>query len=75
MVVAFVMFKEPAICDFESQNRSVTFPPITVKELLAATPAVDKLTTTKPPWNPRGISIRRGEKAFFEEAKFPGAPY
>jgi len=49
-LVAFAMFMPPAICDLESQNKSVTFPPITVRGVLAVTAAVDRLTTTKPPW-------------------------
>src|SRR5215469_3892122 len=48
-MAAFAMFRPPAICDLESQNKSVPFPLITVKGLLESTLAVDMLTTTNPP--------------------------
>ena len=48
-IAAFAMSRPPAICDLESQNKSVPFPLITVKGLLESTLAVDMLTTTNPP--------------------------
>src|SRR5436853_7793415 len=44
------MFREPAICDLESQNKSVAFPPTTVGAVLTVTAMVDRFTATKPPW-------------------------
>ena len=43
------MFNVPAICERESQNKSVPFEPITVNGLFVSAVAVERLTTTSPP--------------------------
>src|SRR5205814_1918725 len=49
-MLAFAIFTPPAICDLESQNKSVPFALITVRGLAESAVAVERLTTTKPPW-------------------------
>ena len=43
------MFNVPAICERESQNKSIPFEPITVNGLFVSAVAVERFTTTSPP--------------------------
>jgi len=47
--LTFAMFNIPAICERESQNKSVPFEPIRVNGLLLSAVAVERFTTTNPP--------------------------